>query len=119
MATKSENQITMLTKISIVVNILLFGITGIIFLYKTKYVLGLVLLAAGFFNIISMLFTFNRKNIVFLALNILFTIVSVIVFFDYLLKNINYIALLWLAVSGYYLITVGVLWYRIFKEKKE
>lgn len=118
MKEKSENKITTLTKISIVANILLFGVTGIFFLSRSRFVIGLIILLAGLTNIISMLFTFNRKNLFFMSVNVLYTIVSFIVFLFYLLKGSNYLALLWLAITFYYTITAIILLIRINKEKK-
>lgn len=118
MAEKSENQITALTKISVVANIILFGFTGIYFLIKMRTVIGIIILLAGLTNVISMLFTINRKNMIFMAINVLYAIVSLIVFMYYLLKGSNYLAVLWLAITIYYVITFSVLLYRINKEKK-
>jgi len=118
MTNNSNNQITLLTKISIVANILLFGVTGIYFLIQSRTLIGIIIVLAGLTNIYSMLVTFNRKNIVFLALNVLYSLVSIIVFLYYLLKGSNYLAILWLAISVYYVITVSILYWRIKEDKK-
>jgi hypothetical protein len=118
MTNNSNNQITLLTKISIVANILLFGVTGIYFLIQSRTLIGIIIVLAGLTNIYSMLVTFNRKNIVFLALNVLYSVVSIIVFLYYLLKGSNYLAILWLAISVYYVITVSILYWRIKEDKK-
>jgi hypothetical protein len=118
MTNNSNNQITLLTKISIVANILLFGVTGIYFLIQSRTLIGIIIVLAGLTNIYSMLVTFNRKNIVFLALNVLYSLVSIIVFLYYLLKGSNCLAILWLAISVYYVITVSILYWRIKEDKK-
>jgi hypothetical protein len=118
MTNNSNNQITLLTKISIVANILLFGVTGIYFLIQSRTLIGIIIVLAGLTNIYSMLVTFNRKNIVFLALNVLYSLVSIIVFLYYLLKGSNYLAILWLAISVYYVVTVSILYWRIKEDKK-
>jgi len=115
---KSKNQITTLTKISIVANILLFGVTGIFFLSRSRFIIGFIVILAGLTNICSMLFTFNKKNIFFMSVNVLYTAVSFIVFLFYQLKGSNYLALLWLAITIYYLTTVIILYWRIRQEKK-
>jgi len=119
MADKSENQITTLTKISIVVNILLFGVTGIVFIFKQSYFIAIVLLLAGGTNIFSLFYSFNKKNMVFMAINFVFAMVSFLVFLHYFMHDKEFRALLWIAVFIYYLITAIILLIRIRKGQGE
>ena len=88
-----ENQKTgmsIFTKISIVANTLLFGITGIIYLVQGNNMIGIILLAAGITNVLYSLFTVKTKNYFFVALNFIFALVALVVCLDFLTKdNVN------------------------------
>ncbi|MCD4697380.1 MAG: hypothetical protein K8S16_14185 [Bacteroidales bacterium] len=105
------------TKISIVINTLLFGITGIIYLTKGNNIIGYVLLAAGFTNVLYSLVTLKTKNLFFAILNFLFAAVSLIVCFDYFTSNNTNTGMLWMVITIIYLIIGFVLLLQIRKKK--
>jgi len=117
MEEQSKKGMSLFTKISIVFNTLLFGITGILYLIDEKNSIGILLLAAGAMNIIYSLVTIQTKNIFFAVLNFLFALVSVIVCIDYLLQKVNFMGMVWMGITLYFLITGFVLLIQI-KNKK-
>ena len=117
MEEQSKKGMSFFTKISIVFNTLLFGLTGILYLIDEKNYIGILLLAAGAMNIIYSLVTIQTKNIFFAVLNFLFALVSVIVCIDYLLQKANFIGMVWMGITLYFLITGFVLLIQV-KNKK-
>ncbi len=117
MEEQSKKGMSFFTKISIVLNTLLFGITGVLYLIDKKNYIGIMLLAAGAMNIIYSLITIQTKNIFFAALNFLFALVSLIVCIDYLLQKGNFMGMVWMIITLYYLITGFVLLIQV-KNKK-
>ena len=113
MEEKSKKGLTLFTKISIVINTLLFGITGILYLINKENVIGILLLAAGAMNIIYSLITVQTKNLFFSFLNFLFALVSLIVCIDFLLQKGNFMAMVWMIITLYYLITGFVLYIKV------
>lgn len=115
-----ENQkkiIPLITKIFVVINILLFGITGVIFFINGENLIGYILLAAGFSNIIWALFSFRSKNLFFVILNFIFAAVSLIVGINYQFADNKYMAIMWIAIMLVYLIIGFVLLLKIRKDK--
>jgi hypothetical protein len=117
MEEQSKKGMSFFTKISIVINTLLFGITGILYLIDKNNYIGIMLLAAGAMNIIYSLVTIQTKNIFFAVLNFLFALVSLIVCIDYLLQKGNFMGMVWMIITLYYLITGFVLLIQV-KNKK-
>ena len=117
MEEEAKKGLPLFTKISIVVNTLLFGITGILYLIDKNNYLGIMLLAAGAMNIIYSLVTIQTKNYFFAVLNFLFALVSVIVCIDYLLQKVNFMGMVWMGITLYFLITGFVLLIQV-KNKK-
>jgi len=115
-----ENQkkiIPLITKIFVVINILLFGITGAIFFINGENIIGYILLAAGFSNIIWALFSFRSKNLFFVILNFIFAAVALVVGINYQFANNKYMAMMWIAIMLVYLIIGFVLLLKIKKDK--
>ncbi|MCD4788686.1 MAG: hypothetical protein K8R37_01705 [Bacteroidales bacterium] len=115
-----ENQkktIPLITKIFVVINILLFGITGTIFFINGENLIGYILLAAGFSNIIWALFSFRSKNLFFVILNFIFAAVALIVGINYQFADNKYMAMMWIAIMLVYLIIGFVLLLKIRKDK--
>ncbi len=115
-----ENQkktIPLITKIFVVINILLFGITGTIFFINGENVIGYILLAAGFSNIIWALFSFRSKNLFFVILNFIFAAVALVVGINYQFAGNKYMAMMWIAIMLVYLIIGFVLLLKIRKDK--
>lgn len=111
-----ENQkksMPLFTKISIVVNTLLFGITGIIYLADGKKYIGFALLAAGSLNILYSLINIKTKNYFFAIIYFLFALVSLIVCIDYLSMDNSNIGMVWMAITLVYLIIGFILVYRL------
>lgn len=117
MEPEKKQGLNMLTKISIGINTLLFGITGIIYLIDGSMIIGYTLLAAGVVNILYLLFTVHTKNMVFVILNFLFAAVSLWVTFDYLSRNISNTGMLWGFISLVYLIIAFVLLIKVNNKK--
>ena len=116
-----ENQkkgMSLFTKISIVVNTLLFGITGIIYLADGRKLIGYVLIAAGVLNVLYSLFTIKTKNYFFAILYFIFALVSLVVCLDYLNRDISNIGTVWLVITLVYLIVGFIIFYRL-KNKKQ
>ena len=119
---KQKHSMPLLTKISIVFNIVLFGITGIIYLvYANQNIwnntIGFVLLGAGFTNVLWLLVTKQPKNMFFVVLNFIFSGIAIIVAVDYLMKPNNLLALLWFAITLYYMITGFIIMMQIRKKQ--
>ncbi|MBC8490589.1 MAG: hypothetical protein H8D45_31625 [Bacteroidetes bacterium] len=115
-----ENQkktIPLITKIFVVINILLFGITGTIFFINGENLIGYILLAAGFSNIIWALFSFRSKNLFFVILNFIFAAVALVVGINYQFADNKYMAMMWIAIMLVYLIIGFVLLLKIKKDK--
>lgn len=117
-----ENQkesMSLFTKISIVVNTLLFGITGIIYLADGKKWIGYILVAAGVTNILFALFTIKTKNYFFAILYLLYAAVSLIVCMDYLSQDNSTIATVWMVITLVYLIIGFVVFYKLKQIEKK
>lgn len=119
MEAETKKGIPLFTKISIVVNTLLFGITGILYLIDKNNYLGILLLTAGAMNIAYTLVTIQTKNYFFTVLNFLFAIISLIVCFDYLLQKANLIGMVWMGITLYFLITGFILLIQIRNKKHQ
>ncbi len=117
MEEEAKKGMSLFTKISIVINTLLFGITGILYLIDKNNYLGIMLLAAGAMNIIYSLVTIQTKNYFFAVLNFLFALVSVIVCIDYLLQKVNFMGMVWMGITLYFLITGFILLIQIRNKK--
>ena len=116
-----ENQkksMSLFTKISIIVNTLLFGITGIIYLADGRKYIGYVLLAAGVLNILYSLINIKTKNYFFAILYFLFAIASLLVCIDYLSQNNVNIGMVWMVITLVYLIIGFILFYQLKKPAK-
>ncbi|OQX79309.1 MAG: hypothetical protein B6D61_03795 [Bacteroidetes bacterium 4484_249] len=112
-----KKQLPLFTKISLIVNILLFGITGIVYLVNGNNIIGIILLCAGLTNIFWALFSFNTKNIYFAILNFLFATVALIVGVDYQFAENKYMAIVWIAIMLVYLIVGFVVVIKLKKQK--
>lgn len=115
---KAKKQLPVFTKVSLVINILLFGITGVIYLINGNNFLGIILLAAGLTNILWALFSFQVRNTYFAILNFVFAAVALIVSVDYQFTDKKYLAMLWIAIMLVYLVIGFVLLLLIKKEAK-
>jgi len=117
MEEKAKKQLPVLTKVSLVINILLFGITGAIYLINGNNFLGIILLAAGLTNILWALFSFQVRNTYFAILNFVFAAVALIVSVDYQFTDKKYLAMLWIAIMLVYLI-IGFMLLLFIKKNK-
>ena len=116
-----ENQkkgMSLFTKISIVVNALLFGITGIIYLADGRKLIGYVLIAAGVLNVLYSLITIKTKNYFFAILYFIFAAVSLVVCLDYLSRDISNIGTIWMVITLVYLVVGFVILYQLKNKKK-
>lgn len=117
-----ENQkksMALFTKISIAINTLLFGITGIIYLADGRKLIGYILIAAGITNILYALFTIKMKNYFFAILYLLFAGISLIVCLDYLSRGNSNIGTVWMVITLVYLIVGFVVFYRLKSAEKK
>jgi len=119
MEEKQKKSIALFTKISIVINTLLFGITGIIYLADGRKLIGYILIAAGITNIVYALFTIKMKNYFFAILYLLFAGVSLIVCLDYLSRDNSSIGTVWMVITLVYLVVGFVLFYRLKSAEKK
>ena len=117
MEEKANKQLPVFTKVSLVINILLFGITGVIYLINGNNFLGIILLAAGLTNILWALFSFQVRNTYFAILNFVFAAVALIVSVDYQFTDKKYLAMLWIAIMLVYLI-IGFALLLLIKKNK-
>ena len=117
MEEQSKKGMPLFTKISIAVNTLLFGITGILHLIDKENFLGILLLAAGVMNILYTVVTIHTKNYFFMVLNFLFAAISLIVCLDYLLKEANFWGMVWIGITLYFVISGFVLLVQIRNKK--
>jgi len=120
MEEQTKNPLPLFTKISLGANILLFGITGIIYLINAdKYnLVGYLLLAAGLTNVIWMLFSIPTRNLLFAILNFIFSGVSIFVALNLQFKESanNYFAAIWFAIALFYLINGFVIMLKLKKK---
>jgi Ca2+/Na+ antiporter len=116
----NKGGVSLFSKVSIVINSLLFGITGVIYLVteEKNNVIGFILLAAGFLNILYIVTTIQTKNLLFVILNFIFSFAALIVAIDYLLKKNNF-AIIWVIITLIYLIIGFVVLLRLKKVKEE
>ena len=117
-----ENQnksISLFTKISIAVNTLLFGITGVIYLVDGRNLIGYILLAAGVTNILYSLFTIKTKNYFIAIMYFLFATVSLLVCMDYLSRDIVNIGIVWIVITLVYLIIGFIMFYQLKNKTQE
>jgi hypothetical protein len=120
MEEQPKSKMTLFTKISIIINTLLFGITGIIYLTEPgRKSIGYVLLAAGVLNVLSMFFTIHMKNYFFAILYFIFATASLIVCIDFLSKSNNNIGIVWLVITLIYMIIGFILLYRLKNSGKK
>jgi predicted membrane protein len=118
MDNEKKQGLSLSAKASITANSLLFGITGIIYLLQESKsnVIGMILLVAGFLNILYILTKVRTRNILFVILNFIFSFAALVVTIDFLLAKNNF-AILWVAITLIYLIVGFVLLLKINKAK--
>ena len=109
MEAETKKGMSLFTKVSIALNSLLFGITGILYLIDEKNYIGITLLVAGAMNIIYSLINITTKNLFFSILNFIFAVISLVVSIDYLLNEKTNWGILWMVITLYYLITGFIL----------
>lgn len=117
MEEQKKQGLTPFAKISIVLNTLLFGVTGVIYLINKNNIIGILLLAAGFINILYLLITVKTTNYFFVVLNFLFAVVALVVGIDFMLTSDNIIGLVWMIITLYYVITGFVILMKLNKQK--
>ncbi len=117
MEEQTKKQLPLFTKISLIVNILLFGVTGIVYLVNGNNIIGIILLGAGLTNILWALFSFQTKNIYFAILNFIFAAVALLVGVDYQFADNKYMAMVWIAIMLVYLIFGFIIVIKLKKQK--
>ena len=117
MEEQKKQGLTLFAKISIVINTLLFGITGVIYLANKNNVIGILLLAAGFTNVLYLLITVKTTNYFFVVLNFIFAIVTVVVGVNFLLSDSSEIGMVWMIITLYYVITGFIILMKVNKRK--
>lgn len=106
----------MSTKVYIIINVLLFGITGVVYLTRGNNLIGFVLIAAGVVNILYMLINLKTNKLLGAILNFIFAAVSLIVCFDYLTHENTNFGIIWLVIGLIYLVIGFIL---LLKSKKK
>ena len=117
MEEQKKQGLTLFAKISIVINTLLFGITGVIYLANKNNVIGILLLAAGFTNVLYLLITVKTTNYFFVVLNFIFAIVALVVGINFLLSDSSEIGMVWMIITLYYVITGFIILMKVNKRK--
>jgi hypothetical protein len=117
MEENKKKGLTLFAKISIVINTLLFGITGVIYLSNNNNIIGILLLAAGFTNVLYLLVTVKTTNYFFVVLNFLFALVALIVGINFLLNKDSFIGMVWMIITLYYVVTAFVLLMGVMKKR--
>jgi hypothetical protein len=117
MEAPKKKGLTLFAKISIIINTLLFGITGVIFLANKSNMIGIVLLAAGLTNILYILVTINTNNYFFVILNFLYALITLIVGITVLIDKEPFMGLVWMIITIYYLITGFTIMLNLMKKK--
>ena len=117
MEEQKKQGLTLFAKISIVINTLLFGITGVIYLANKNNVIGILLLAAGFTNVLYLLITVKTTNYFFVVLNFIFAIVALVVGINFLLSDSSEICMVWMIITLYYVITGFIILMKVNKRK--
>jgi len=115
-ANTRKNSMPLFTKVAIAVNALLFGITGIFYLIgeSRSNTIGIILLVAGFLNIIYLITSVKQKGILFAILNFIFALAALVVAIDFQLDK-NQFAILWMIITLIYLILGFLILLRIKK----
>ncbi|MFU8842628.1 MAG: hypothetical protein ACNA7V_02355 [Bacteroidales bacterium] len=100
-----KNSMPLFTKVAIAANALLFGITGVFYLIgeSRSNTIGIILLVAGFLNIIYLITSVKQKGILFAILNFIFALAALVVAIDFQLGK-NQFAILWMIITLIYLI---------------
>jgi hypothetical protein len=118
--TQTEKKgLSLYTKISIIINTLLFGITGVIYLTNGNKIIGFVLLAAGAMNIVYSLFTIKTVNMFFVVLNFVFALVSLVVAIDFLTQKDSFMGLVWMIITIYYVVTGFILLLQVNRRNRQ
>ena len=117
MEEQKKQGLTLFAKISIVINTLLFGITGVIYLANKNNVIGILLLAAGFTNVLYLLITVKTTNYFFFFFNFIFAIVALVVGINFLLSDSSEIGMVWMIITLYYVITGFIILMKVNKRK--
>lgn len=118
MTNTEKKGLPLFTKITIVINTLLFGITGVVYLTRGENLIGYVLLAAGFSNIIFTITSPKMNKRIFAVLNFVFAIVAFVVAVDYWSKESKYFTLIWFVITLAYLI-MGFFQWNTMKKKQD
>jgi hypothetical protein len=101
----AKKGISLITKVSITVNALIFGITGVFYLIgeTRSNTIGIILLVAGFLNILYLVTSARQKGILFAILNFIFAFAALVVAIDFQLGK-NQFAILWMIITLIYLV---------------
>ncbi|MBN3033955.1 MAG: hypothetical protein JW861_00065 [Bacteroidales bacterium] len=93
----------------LIANLLLFGITGTVYLISGRNWTGALLLAACAVNIIAFTIKITRHIRLFAVVFFLCGAVCLFVSYDYYFRDSRVMHLIWLAISGIYLIAAIIL----------
>jgi len=97
------------------IGIFLFG--GIIFLLESRNVSGVLLLALGGLNVLSMLIRPGTNNRFFFVLYLVNSFFALYVSYYYYFSNSRYVHLAWLAIAVVFFI-VSIFYFRKAKKRK-
>ncbi len=104
MNSQTPGQISVFTKISLIANVILFAVNGVIYLMEDRNLVAVILFTASLLNIIWALFAIPVRNLVFAILNFIFTIIAIAIGVDFQLADSPYLAMLWFAIGLIYII---------------
>ncbi len=104
MNSQTPGQISVFTKISLIANVVLFAVIGVIYLMEDRNLVAVILFTASLLNIIWALFAIPVRNLVFAILNFIYTVIAIAVGVDFQLADSPYLAMLWFAIGLVYLI---------------
>ncbi|RLD41377.1 MAG: hypothetical protein DRI89_09955 [Bacteroidetes bacterium] len=104
MNSQTPGQISVFTKISLIANVVLFAVIGVIYLMEDRNLVAVILFTASLLNIIWALFAIPVRNLVFAILNFIYTVVAIAIGVDFQLADSPYLAMLWFAIGLIYII---------------
>ncbi len=104
MDTQTHKQISLFTKISLVANVILFAVIGVIYLMEDRNLIAIILFSASLLNLIWALFAIPVRNILYAILNFVYSIMVIAIGVDSQLADDPYFAMLWFAIGLIYII---------------
>ena len=104
MNSQTPGQISAFTRISLIANVILFAVTGVIYLMEDRNLIAIILFSASLLNIIWAMFAIPVRNLFFAILNFVYSGIGIAIGVDFQLADDPYVAMLWFAIGLIYTI---------------